>query len=125
MRRVLTVFLMLLMLTPAMVCAMGFDAPAAAETVAVPPCHAVSDNTPAPPAAVPMLVQDCLQHDLAAVDHVDTPAPLGTFLIWAWALPLLALAVPLRMTSLLAHPPPPPSRRASFHRLLVTLRLRQ
>ncbi len=133
-RRLLVHILMLLMLTPAMVCLMPCcPDKAAAAAPAEKPCHemAAAEDIPAPAGpespTVPMLGQDCLKNDLGAASvTADMPVPQGA-LFPALALlfiPALAVALPRPVGAPHRGADPPPGRHPSFHRLLLTLRLR-
>lgn len=128
MRRLMIFFLMLLMLTPAMVCVMTLcPEPAQAGIVAdVPPCHdaAPADTDAAP--RVPMLAGDCLMNDLgAAADAPDVPFPALAFILVPFLLPAMLSFAPPAAGLLSARAPPGPNARASFHRILITSRILQ
>lgn len=130
MRRIIISFLMLLMLTPAMVCVMTLcpEPARAGETAAdVPPCHgAVSAAEDSAPRA-PMLAGDCLMNDLGAgAAAPDVPFPALAFILVPFLLPaMLSFAPPAGTGLLSARAPPGPRTRASFHRLLITSRILQ
>lgn len=130
MRRIIISFLMLLMLTPAMVCVMTVcpePARAGVASADVPPCHggASADHDSAPRA--PMLAGDCLMNDLGAgAQAPDVPFPALAFILVPFLLPALLSFAPSAGAGLLSvRAPPGPRTRVSFHRLLITSRILQ
>lgn len=126
MRRTLTALLMLLMLTPAMVCVMTLCPEPAQAAAEVPPCH--EGATPARDDAprVPMLAGDCLLNDLGTATAPDLPEPPAVFLVLMFMVPAMLAFIPLPAAyRLAARAPPRPRGRASFHRLLITRRILQ
>ena len=122
-RRFTSILLMLLMLTPSMVCFMAVcpEKAYAAIEKPVPPCHETekSDSTSL------MFMGDCTQNDLGQASTFDMPLPL-------LALFFIAIIVPAVLFSLYAFAgmrpsgvDPPFRGRASFHRILITQRILQ
>lgn len=123
-RRILMQFLMLLMLTPSMACFMTMCPEPAQAAQVQPPCHEVGSEKYSP-LSVPMLVKDCLQNDLGQVSDFDIPLPVFIYLVAGF---LLSVTLVMAGNFRLAHArgtDPPPRTRISFHRLLVTQRIRQ
>lgn len=134
MRKLINAILMLLMLTPSMVCVMTFcPEPAAAKQIAeqeLPPCHQPNssenqgdgvDNM-----AGPMLMQDCTLGDLSPSPMIDLPAKTGAFIVLGFIIPALMMGLPLSR----AHPSgristgPPLWRQSGYSCLLSTQRFR-
>ncbi len=123
-RRILMQFLMLLMLTPSMACVMTMCPEPAQAAQIQPPCHEAGLEQGSP-LSVPMLVKDCLQNDLGQASAFDIPLPVFIHLVAGF---LLSVALVMAGSLRVAHAygtDPPPRTRISFHRLLVTQRIRQ
>jgi hypothetical protein len=120
--RLISTILMLLMVTPSMVCFMAVCPQMAHAAVdePMPPCHSVNKETKSSPG--PMLMEDCMQNDLGQASTVDIPVPDLAWVLVPFILPILAFNFPGMRTS---GADPPPKRRASFHRILITQRILQ
>lgn len=139
-RRAISLFLMVLMLTPAMVCVMTFcpDVAHSAVTGDAPPCHGQggmaegmakgNDMPHKSPLKPPVLSLDCLHNDLSTPPAAgDLPPPLLALFLFMAFLPLWAFSPPVLVRKILPARAPPlyDGVRASFHRLLVTQRILQ
>lgn len=125
-RHILTVFLMLLMLTPSMVCFMAF-CPEAAQAAEKPmPCHETADKKDRSDLSkIPMLAKDCLKNDLGQTETISVPESGNGFLKLSFFIPLMLMGFQIPSHTRRWATDPPPTRRISFHRLLITQRLRQ
>ena len=124
-RRILNIILMLLMLTPSMVCFMAVCAEMAHAAVEkpVPPCHGMGKETKS--SSAPMLMEDCMQNDLGQVSTVDMPLPDITWFLVAFILPVMVFDFPAFAGMRSSGTDPPFKGRASFHRILITQRILQ
>jgi hypothetical protein len=124
-RRVLSTALMLLMLTPSMVCFMAVCSEMAHASVGqpAPPCHGMNKETKS--SSGPMLMEDCMQNDLGQASSFDMPLPYLAWFLVAFILPITAFSLPAVAGMRSYGADPPIKGRASFHRLLVTQRIRQ
>ncbi|MBI1327861.1 MAG: hypothetical protein GC136_09500 [Alphaproteobacteria bacterium] len=123
--RFLRTILMLLMLTPSMVCFMAVCpgvANAAVENPA-PPCHGMNKETESSSGI--MLMEDCMQNDLGQASAFDMPLPHIVWVLVAFILPVVAFNFPAFANIRLSGGDPPPKGRASFHRILITQRILQ
>jgi hypothetical protein len=120
-RRFISTLLLLLMLTPSMVCVMVFCPEMAQAAVAKPmPCHDSGQNAD----RAPMLAGDCLQNDLGQGSVTNIPLPLLALIFAGFLLPLTIIGAARHVLP----PQPadrPPKRRPSFHRILITQRILQ
>lgn len=121
-RRFISTILLLLMLTPSMVCVMTFNPEMAQAAVEKPmPCHDMAQNTD----RAPMLAGDCLQNDLGQSVAIDVPLPFIAFVLVSFILPLTFIGMAKHAGHRLVLTGPPPRRRPSFHRILITQRILQ
>lgn len=70
-------------------------------------------------------MEDCMGTDLAQASNADAPLPAIAWILVPFILPLSALPVPLVAGMRTYGSDPPPTRRASFHRILITQRILQ
>lgn len=124
-RRLLSTFLMLLMLTPSMVCFMAVcpEMAHAAVEQPTPPCHDMNKETKS--SSGPMLMEDCMQNDLAQTPTLDMPLPDLAWVFVAFILPVIAFSFPAFAGMRSSGTDPPIKGRASFHRILITQRILQ
>ncbi len=124
-RQILNIALMLLMLTPSMVCFMAScpEMAHAAVEKPLPPCHGMTQETKS--STGPMLMQECMQNDLGQVATVDIPLPDLALIFVAFILSVIALSFPTFTGKHFSSADPPPKGRASFHRILITQRILQ
>lgn len=121
-RRFISMFLFLLMLTPSMVCVMTFCPEVAQAAVEKPmPCHDTAQNTD----RAPMLAGDCLQNDMGQGSLANIPLPFFAFIFAGFLLPLALIGMTRYSGYSLRPADRPPKRRASFHRILITQRILQ
>jgi len=116
---------MLLMLTPSMVCFMAVCpemAHAAIEEPA-PPCHGMNKETNSSTAL--MLMEDCMQNDLGQSPTFAIPLPDASWFLAAFIVPVIFLSFSAFAGIHFSGADPPPKGRASFHRILITQRIRQ
>lgn len=123
--RILNIALMLLMLTPSMVCIMVVCPEIAYATVekSMPPCHGINQKLKSP--SGPMLIEDCMKNDLGQSSTVDMPLPDIVFFLFAFIFPVLAIVFPKFAGMRSSGADPPPKGRASFHRILIKQRILQ
>ena len=124
-RRLLSTALMLLMLTPSMVCFMAVCPETAHATVEkpVPPCHGMNKETKS--SSAPMLMEDCMQNDLGQASTFDMPLFDVAWFLVAFILPVTAFSFPAFAGMRSSGADPPIKGRASFHRILITQRILQ
>jgi hypothetical protein len=124
-RRLLSTVLMLLMLTPSMVCFMAVcpEMAHAAVEKPMPPCHGMNKETKS--SSGPMLMEDCMQNDLGQVSTFDIPLPDLAWVLVAFILPVIAFSFPAFAGMRSSGTDPPIKGRASFHRILITQRILQ
>lgn len=123
-RRCLNIILMLLMLTPSMVCFMTVSvesAHAAAIEKSAPPCHEMEKKS----SSSPMFMADCTKNDLASVSLGDLPLPQLALFSVAFVISALFLTNTLSTRMRLSGVDPPIRGRPSFHRILITHRILQ
>lgn len=89
-RRLISIFLLLLMLTPSMVCVMTFCPDMAHAAVEKPmPCHDVVQKT----GRAPMLAGDCFRNELGQGSLANISLPLFAFIFTAFLLPLTIIGM--------------------------------
>lgn len=123
-RRLLSTVLMLLMLTPSMVCFMAVcpEMAHAAVEKPMPPCHGMTNTKSS---SGPMLMEDCMKNDLGQISTFDMPLPDLALIFVAFILPVIAFSFPAFAGMRSSGADPPPKGRASFHRILITQRILQ
>ncbi len=124
-RGTINAFLMLLMLTPSMVCFMAVCPEKAHAAVEKPaqPCHGMTKEKKS--SSGPMLMEDCMKNDLGQVSTIDTPLPNLVWVFIAFILPVVVLSLPVFTGMRSSGTDPPPKGRASFQRILITHRILQ
>jgi hypothetical protein len=123
-RRLTVAILMLLMLTPSMVCVMAVcpEKAQAATEKPTPPCHGGEEKSPA---SGPMFMGDCTLNDLGQASTFDLPLPVLALLFITFVLPVTLFKLPSFTKTYSSGVDPPPKGRASFRRLLITQRILQ
>lgn len=96
---------------------------AAVEQPTTPPCHGMNKETKS--SSGPMLMEDCMQNDLAQAPILDMPLPDLTLVFVAFILPIITFIFPTFAGMRSSGTDPPIKGRASFHRILITQRILQ